>query len=98
MEPAAVSSATPREETDSRPLPPGWRSYMSPEGQKYYVNSSSKETTWRRPSMSAEAPQRSLAQQNSSPYANGSHSRIKPSQPTETANVALRKPVMNKQC
>eukprot|EP00064_Thunnus_orientalis_P011965 superscaffoldBa00001783_g11998 len=71
MEPAAVSSAAPREETDSRPLPPGWRSYMSPEGQKYYVNSSSK--------------------------ANGSHSRIKPSQPTETANVALRKPVMNKQ-
>ncbi|KAM7371458.1 hypothetical protein PAMP_008697 [Pampus punctatissimus] len=95
--PAAVSSAAPREETDSQPLPPGWRSYTSPEGQRYYVNSSSKETTWRRPSLSVDAPQRTLAQQKSLPYANGSHSRIKASQPSETANVALRKPVMNKQ-
>ncbi|CAK6968882.1 growth arrest-specific protein 7a isoform X2 [Scomber scombrus] len=92
-----MSSAAPREETDSLPLPPGWRSYTSQQGQRYYVNSSSKETTWRRPSLSAEAPQRTLARQSSSPYANESHSRIKPSQPAETVNVALRKPVMNKQ-
>uniref|UniRef100_A0AAX7TPA6 Growth arrest-specific 7a n=1 Tax=Astatotilapia calliptera TaxID=8154 RepID=A0AAX7TPA6_ASTCA len=62
------SSAAPTEETDSRPLPPGWSSYITPEGLRYYVNSSSKETTWRRPSSSAEAPQRPLARQNSSPY------------------------------
>uniref|UniRef100_A0A669D321 Growth arrest-specific 7a n=1 Tax=Oreochromis niloticus TaxID=8128 RepID=A0A669D321_ORENI len=64
----AESSAAPTEETDRRPLPPGWSSYITPEGLRYYVNSSSKETTWRRPSSSAEAPQRPLAPQNSSPY------------------------------
>lgn len=40
-----MSSAAPREETDRRPLPPGWRSYTSPEGLRYYVNSSSKGKT-----------------------------------------------------
>uniref|UniRef100_A0AAQ5ZNG4 Growth arrest-specific 7a n=1 Tax=Amphiprion ocellaris TaxID=80972 RepID=A0AAQ5ZNG4_AMPOC len=55
-------------ETDGRPLPPGWKSYTSPEGLRYYVNCSSKETTWRHPSSSAEAPQRPLARQSSSPY------------------------------
>lgn len=39
---AVVSSAAAQEETDGRPLPPGWRSYTSPEGQRYYVNSCSK--------------------------------------------------------
>ncbi|KAM9745397.1 growth arrest-specific protein 7a isoform 2-T2 [Menidia menidia] len=34
MKPAAVGSR--------EPLPPGWRSYTSPEGQRYYANSSSK--------------------------------------------------------
>ncbi|KAI4821693.1 hypothetical protein KUCAC02_007287 [Chaenocephalus aceratus] len=42
MKPAVGSSAAPREETDLRPLPPGWRSYTSPEGLRYYVNSCSK--------------------------------------------------------
>uniref|UniRef100_A0A8C9XVQ1 Growth arrest specific 7 n=1 Tax=Sander lucioperca TaxID=283035 RepID=A0A8C9XVQ1_SANLU len=65
---SAVSSAALRQETDSRPLPPGWRSYTSPEGLRYYVNSCSKETTWRHPSLLTESPQRPLAQQNSSPY------------------------------
>ncbi|XP_037649164.1 growth arrest-specific protein 7-like [Sebastes umbrosus] len=97
MKPAVVNSAAAREETDSCPLPPGWRSYTSPEGLRYYVNSCSKETTWRRPSLSAEAPQRPLAQQNASPYGNGCHSSTKTSQPTEVADVALRKPTMNKQ-
>uniref|UniRef100_A0A3Q3K6Y3 WW domain-containing protein n=1 Tax=Monopterus albus TaxID=43700 RepID=A0A3Q3K6Y3_MONAL len=56
------------EEADSRPLPPGWTSYLSPEGLRYYVNSCSKEKTWQRPFLSAEAPQRPLTCQNSSPY------------------------------
>uniref|UniRef100_A0A671X1D4 Growth arrest specific 7 n=1 Tax=Sparus aurata TaxID=8175 RepID=A0A671X1D4_SPAAU len=67
------------EETDGRPLPPGWRSYTSPEGQRYYVNSCSKETTWRRPSLSAEAPQRLLARHQSSPYGKLSHLCSQPS-------------------
>ncbi|KAK1878150.1 Growth arrest-specific protein 7, partial [Dissostichus eleginoides] len=94
--PAVVSSAAPREETDLRPLPPGWRSYTSPEGLRYYVNSCSKETTWRRPSLSAEVPQRPLARQSSSPYANGCHS-ISRTSLTEAADVALRRPTMSKQ-
>uniref|UniRef100_A0A668RM88 Growth arrest specific 7 n=1 Tax=Oreochromis aureus TaxID=47969 RepID=A0A668RM88_OREAU len=97
QKPAAESSAAPTEETDRRPLPPGWSSYITPEGLRYYVNSSSKETTWRRPSSSAEAPQRPLAPQNSSPYANGCHSGTKKGQPAEVANVSLRKPAMHKQ-
>ncbi|XP_034750609.1 growth arrest-specific protein 7a isoform X1 [Etheostoma cragini] len=94
MKPAAVSSVAFRQETDSRPLPPGWKSYTSPEGLRYYVNSCSKETTWRRPSLLTESPQRPLAQQNSSPYANGCHSITKTSRPTEATDVALRKPTM----
>ncbi|KAK5913572.1 hypothetical protein CgunFtcFv8_008092 [Champsocephalus gunnari] len=95
MKPAVVSSAAPREETDVRPLPPGWRSYTSPEGLRYYVNSCSKETTWRRPSLSAEVPQRPLARQSASPYANGCHSSSRTSL-TEAADVALRRPTMSK--
>ncbi|KAJ4932468.1 hypothetical protein JOQ06_010889 [Pogonophryne albipinna] len=95
QKPAVVSSAAPREETDLRPLPPGWRSYTSPEGLRYYVNSCSKETTWRRPSLSAEVPQRPLARQSSSPYANGCHSSSRTSL-TEAADVALRRPTMSK--
>uniref|UniRef100_A0A8C7PCJ4 Growth arrest-specific 7a n=1 Tax=Oncorhynchus mykiss TaxID=8022 RepID=A0A8C7PCJ4_ONCMY len=34
----------------SVPLPQGWRCYKSPEGCRYYVNTGSKETTWKRPS------------------------------------------------
>uniref|UniRef100_A0AAQ5ZU52 Growth arrest-specific 7a n=1 Tax=Amphiprion ocellaris TaxID=80972 RepID=A0AAQ5ZU52_AMPOC len=97
MKPAVVSCAATSEETDGRPLPPGWKSYTSPEGLRYYVNCSSKETTWRHPSSSAEAPQRPLARQSSSPYANGSSSIAKASQPTETADVSLRKPATYKQ-
>ncbi|KFV84789.1 Growth arrest-specific protein 7, partial [Struthio camelus australis] len=31
-------------------LPPGWQSYMSPQGRRYYVNTFTNETTWERPS------------------------------------------------
>ncbi|XP_062422020.1 growth arrest-specific protein 7-like isoform X2 [Pungitius pungitius] len=75
MKPAAARSAAPEEDSDRRPLPPGWRSYTSPEGLRYYVNSCSKETTWRRPPPSAEAPQKALAPQSASPYGNGERPR-----------------------
>ncbi|KAM4530816.1 growth arrest-specific protein 7a isoform 1-T1 [Odontesthes bonariensis] len=55
------------------------------------------ETTWRHPSSSSEAPQRSLARQHSSPYANGCNSSTKTSQTPEATNVSLRKPAMHKQ-
>ncbi|XP_077940293.1 growth arrest-specific protein 7a isoform X4 [Gasterosteus aculeatus] len=97
MKPVAVCAAAPEEDSDRRPLPPGWSSYTSPEGLRYYVNSCSKETTWRRPSPSAEAPRRALAPQNAAPYANGGHGSRKPAAPPEAAEVTLRKPPHLKQ-
>ncbi|XP_062422019.1 growth arrest-specific protein 7-like isoform X1 [Pungitius pungitius] len=97
MKPAAARSAAPEEDSDRRPLPPGWRSYTSPEGLRYYVNSCSKETTWRRPPPSAEAPQKALAPQSASPYADGCHGTTKPAPPTEAADVTLRKAPHHKQ-
>uniref|UniRef100_A0A9J7Y1H8 Growth arrest-specific 7a n=1 Tax=Cyprinus carpio carpio TaxID=630221 RepID=A0A9J7Y1H8_CYPCA len=47
-----VSCSMPSEEIKSLSLPVGWKCYRSPEGQKYYVNISTKETTWERPSRS----------------------------------------------
>ncbi|XP_048031799.1 growth arrest-specific protein 7a isoform X2 [Megalobrama amblycephala] len=47
-----VSCCMPTEEIKNGSLPVGWKSYRSPEGRKYYVNTSTKETTWERPSIS----------------------------------------------
>ncbi|KAF3859007.1 hypothetical protein F7725_021406 [Dissostichus mawsoni] len=43
------------------PLPPQWRCYMSPQGCRYYVNTTSDETTWERPSSApgTQTPKRS---------------------------------------
>ncbi|XP_063078702.1 growth arrest-specific protein 7a isoform X2 [Engraulis encrasicolus] len=48
--PTAVSAA---EEADRQLLPPGWKSYLSPDGREYFVNSTTRETTWKRPSCSS---------------------------------------------
>uniref|UniRef100_A0A8C1JRB8 Growth arrest-specific 7a n=1 Tax=Cyprinus carpio TaxID=7962 RepID=A0A8C1JRB8_CYPCA len=42
---AVVSCSMPAEEIESVSLPVGWKSYISPEGRKYYVNTSTKGTT-----------------------------------------------------
>ncbi|XP_056609261.1 NEDD4-like E3 ubiquitin-protein ligase WWP2 [Triplophysa dalaica] len=46
---SVVSCSAPAEEVKSVFLPVGWKSYRSPEGRKYYVNTSTNETTWERP-------------------------------------------------
>uniref|UniRef100_A0A8C1YDV0 Growth arrest-specific 7a n=2 Tax=Cyprinus carpio TaxID=7962 RepID=A0A8C1YDV0_CYPCA len=55
----------PSEEIKSLSLPVGWKCYRSPEGQKYYVNISTKETTWERPSRSTTRPKTSGSHQHS---------------------------------
>uniref|UniRef100_A0A8C5FPH8 Growth arrest specific 7 n=1 Tax=Gadus morhua TaxID=8049 RepID=A0A8C5FPH8_GADMO len=49
------------------PLPPQWRCYMSPQGRRYYVNTSSNETTWERPSSAPGTPKSSMRHKNSLP-------------------------------
>uniref|UniRef100_A0A8C1W3X7 Growth arrest-specific 7a n=1 Tax=Cyprinus carpio TaxID=7962 RepID=A0A8C1W3X7_CYPCA len=60
-----VSCSMPSEEIKSLSLPVGWKCYRSPEGQKYYVNISTKETTWERPSRSTTSPKTSGSHQHS---------------------------------
>ncbi|XP_029784820.1 growth arrest-specific protein 7-like [Suricata suricatta] len=43
----------PGEESQIVVLPPGWQSYLSPQGRRYYVNTTTNETTWERPSSSS---------------------------------------------
>ncbi|XP_069374128.1 growth arrest-specific protein 7 isoform X2 [Paralichthys olivaceus] len=55
------------------PLPPHWRCYMSPQGQRYYVNTTNNETTWERPSSVPGTPKASIRHKNSLPAVNGFH-------------------------
>uniref|UniRef100_A0A3Q2XBE0 Growth arrest specific 7 n=1 Tax=Hippocampus comes TaxID=109280 RepID=A0A3Q2XBE0_HIPCM len=56
------------------PLPPHWKCYMSPQGRRYYVNTTSNETTWERPSSAPGTPKSSLRHKGSLPAVNGFHS------------------------
>uniref|UniRef100_A0A3Q3ENY7 Growth arrest specific 7 n=1 Tax=Kryptolebias marmoratus TaxID=37003 RepID=A0A3Q3ENY7_KRYMA len=49
------------------PLPPQWRCYMSPQGRRYYVNTTNNETTWERPSSTPGTPKNSFRHKNSLP-------------------------------
>nr|XP_021335871.1 growth arrest-specific protein 7-like [Danio rerio] len=48
------------------PLPRHWRSYISPQGRQYYVNTISHETTWERPSSTPGTPKTPLKHTHSS--------------------------------
>ncbi|XP_029570673.1 growth arrest-specific protein 7-like [Salmo trutta] len=66
LEKTASMTSLPVEDV-GEPLPQHWKCYMSPEGRRYYVNTSSNETTWERPCRVPETPNTPLKHKNSLP-------------------------------
>ncbi|EOB05033.1 Growth arrest-specific protein 7, partial [Anas platyrhynchos] len=58
------ATTQPGEDTLNGHLPPGWQSYMSPQGRRYYVNTFTNETTWERPSSMPGTPKSPVTQKN----------------------------------
>ncbi|XP_006029409.2 growth arrest-specific protein 7 [Alligator sinensis] len=73
------------------PLPPGWQSYMSPQGRKYYVNTFTNETTWERPSGVPGTPKTPVTQKSPLPAVNGYHTPLTPAHQLEPGHMSLRK-------
>ncbi|XP_056107743.1 growth arrest-specific protein 7a isoform X2 [Rhinichthys klamathensis goyatoka] len=78
----------PTEEIENASLPVGWKSYRSPEGRKYYVNPSTKETTWELPSTSTTITKATGFHRNS---VNGCQSPGASGHVLEHPDVSLRK-------
>ncbi|XP_067279398.1 growth arrest-specific protein 7a isoform X3 [Pseudorasbora parva] len=83
-----VPCCMPTEEIENASLPVGWKSYRSPEGRKYYVNTSTKETTWERPSTSTIISKATGPHQHS---VNGRHPPGSSGHVLEHPDVSLRK-------
>ncbi|XP_057392109.1 growth arrest-specific protein 7 isoform X3 [Balaenoptera acutorostrata] len=82
----------PGEESQTVVLPPGWQSYLSPQGRRYYVNTATNETTWERPSSSPGIPASPGPHRSSLPLTvNGHHTPGTPTLPPETAHMSVRK-------
>ncbi|XP_032304097.1 growth arrest-specific protein 7 isoform X3 [Coturnix japonica] len=79
----------PGEDTLNGHLPPGWQSYMSPQGRRYYVNTFTNETTWERPSSVPGTPKSPVTQQ--SPAVNGYHISGTPVHQLDSVHMNLRK-------
>ncbi|NXQ79054.1 GAS7 protein, partial [Nyctibius grandis] len=85
--------ATPQtgEDTLNGHLPPGWHSYMSPQGRRYYVNTFTNETTWERPSSVPGTPKSSPANSLSVLTVNGYHISGTPVHQLDSGHMSLRK-------
>ncbi|KAL1277659.1 hypothetical protein QQF64_024332 [Cirrhinus molitorella] len=94
MQQPVVSCSMPAEEIESVCLPVGWKSYRSPEGRKYYVNTSTKETTWERPSTSTTSPKASGSHRHS---VNGRQLLGASGHVLEHPDVSLRKTSLSNQ-
>nr|XP_025968990.1 growth arrest-specific protein 7 isoform X3 [Dromaius novaehollandiae] len=70
-------------------LPPGWQSYMSPQGRRYYVNTFTNETTWEQPSSVPGTPKSPGTQK--SPAVNGYHISGTPVHQLDSSHMSLRK-------
>ncbi|XP_054702387.1 growth arrest-specific protein 7 isoform X7 [Grus americana] len=83
--------ATPQtgEDTLNGHLPPGWQSYMSPQGRRYYVNTFTNETTWERPSSVPGTPKSPVSQKSSA--VNGYHISGTPVHQLDSGHMSLRK-------
>ncbi|XP_072207732.1 growth arrest-specific protein 7 isoform X2 [Excalfactoria chinensis] len=79
----------PGEDTLNGHLPPGWQSYMSPQGRRYYVNTFTNETTWERPNSVPGTPKSPVTQQ--SPAVNGYHISGTPVHQLDSVHMNLRK-------
>uniref|UniRef100_A0A8D3CNT1 Growth arrest specific 7 n=1 Tax=Scophthalmus maximus TaxID=52904 RepID=A0A8D3CNT1_SCOMX len=60
LQPIGELFPEPNRKQKKDPLPPHWRCYMSPQGRRYYVNTTSNETTWERPSSVPGTPKASI--------------------------------------
>ncbi|KAL0984031.1 hypothetical protein UPYG_G00136130 [Umbra pygmaea] len=88
LEKTASMTSLPLEDLGD-PLPQHWKCYMSPQGRRYYVNTSSKETTWERPSSVPGTPKTPLKHKNSLPTVNGFHSGGSPLHQKENSHVSV---------
>ncbi|KFW76105.1 Growth arrest-specific protein 7, partial [Manacus vitellinus] len=83
----------PGEDTLNGHLPPGWQSYMSPQGRRYYVNTFTNETTWERPSSVPGTP-KSPVNPDDSPSVltvNGYYISGTPVHQLDSGHMSLRK-------
>ncbi|KAM9120252.1 growth arrest-specific protein 7 isoform 2-T2 [Pangshura tecta] len=85
-------TSQPGEDSLNCPLPPGWQSYMSPQGHRYYVNTFTNETTWERPRSVPGTPRSPGSQKSAVPAANGYHTPVTPMHQMEPGHMSLRKP------
>ncbi|NXK44807.1 GAS7 protein, partial [Chauna torquata] len=81
----------PGEDTLNGHLPPGWQSYMSPQGRKYYVNTFTNETTWERPSSAPGTPKSPPAHSPCVLTVNGYHISGTPVHQLDSGHMSLRK-------
>uniref|UniRef100_A0A8C7D1T0 Growth arrest specific 7 n=1 Tax=Oncorhynchus kisutch TaxID=8019 RepID=A0A8C7D1T0_ONCKI len=97
LEKTASMTSLPVEDV-GEPLPQHWKCYMSPQGRRYYVNTSSNETTWERPSRVPGTPNTPLKHKNSLPTVNGFRSSGSPLHQNEHSHISLvKKPSLEPQ-
>ncbi|XP_057681907.1 growth arrest-specific protein 7 [Corythoichthys intestinalis] len=88
LERTASLSQLPMEDLRD-PLPPQWKCYMSPQGRQYYVNTTTNETTWERPSSAPGTPKSSQRHKNFPPTVNGFHFSGSPSHHPEPPHNSI---------
>ncbi|NWY46997.1 GAS7 protein, partial [Sylvia atricapilla] len=93
LEKPRKATPQPGEDTLNGHLPPGWQSYMSPQGRRYYVNTFTNETTWERPSSVPGTP-KSPGKAANSPSVltvNGYYISGSPVHQLDSGHMSLRK-------
>ncbi|XP_014013554.1 growth arrest-specific protein 7 [Salmo salar] len=97
LEKTASMTSLPVEDV-GEPLPQHWKCYMSPQGRRYYVNTSSNETTWERPCRVPGTPNTPLKHKNSLPTVNGFRSSGSLLHQNEHSHISLvKKPSLEPQ-